>query len=607
MSWSRSLCPRTPWIGALAALMLGTPALAGVSASSEAKTADATHPASAAVDGLLSTAWAEGDEGDGTGAWLELKLDRLTDVSSVSVWPGRFDQGSRGLREYGRPHTITVTLSGGGEDVTQQVRVLDIADTGPTRIDIPITGKAKAVRITLDQVYAGGIHNDTYITEVAVNYVAGAGHPSLEKLVEWAASKAGQEGAAKHTEEVGEAKAAFAGQDFGDRDAMAELKSAASDGAPYLRDRVAKTVADGYRMLAIPPSQDALNALLELEDPNAIAALELAATRARGDLQTALRDRVSRFRALQDLKGGGKRNVKPNGETGFCKGCLQSFGEPLGVAVDGFGGVWVADLGNHRVQRFDFSGISQATIGGGEPGISNAWLATTRDWYAAGNTAGTTDGSFSLPLDLDVVPDKKNGDGVVVLDAAGRVSLVGGNGAVTKSWSLGVTEPVSPGVGGEAHIAVAGKKIVAVWGNEAFVYDLEGAELSKFEIEDGVANGIVGFKNGKVAFLFDEGLVLYSTDGFRHGELLGDTVPDGYEYYDVFTDEKGKLWVVTDHGFAIKYKKPGTVDYQVEFVEYSLTVPRADAYQDVLFITDRDSFLKVDALEKKAQAEQAGK
>jgi len=589
------------WL-ALAGFVLGDAAWAGVNASSEIRGSDEEHLAAHAFDGLLSTGWAEAEEGDGAGAWLELRFDKTTEVHSVSVWPGRFDQGSRGLREFGRPHTLTVTLIGGEEEVSEQVRVLDIAETGPTRIDVPIQGFARSVKITLDENYAGGIHDDTYITEVAVNFPEGGGHASLGKLGTWMASKSGLAAAEAHRAEVTELKAAFESEDFGDRDAMNTLKSAASDGAPYLREKVARLVSDGFRMSALPPNQEALNALLELEDPNAIAALELASTRSLGALQAALDDRVSRFRAFQDIKGGPKRNVKPFGESGFCKGCLRSFGEPMGLAVDGFGGIWVADTANHRVQRFDFSGISQATIGGGEPGISNAWLAEKRDWYAAGAKAGSEDGSFTLPLDLDVLPNKKAGDGVVVLDGAGRISMVSGDGVVTRAWSIGVTDAVSPGVGGEAHLAIAGKNIVAIWGNEAFVYDLEGAELSKFEIEDGVPNGIVGFKNGKIGLIFADELILYSSDGFRHGEILGGTVPDGFEYWDVFLDEKGKLWVVTDHGYAIKYKKPGTVDYSVQFVDYSLENPRADVYQDVLFVSDRDKILKVDVLEMSAQA-----
>ena len=159
---------------------------------------------------------------------------------------------------------------------------------------------------------------------------------------------------------------------------------------------------------------------------------------------------------------------------------------------------------------------------------------------------------------------------------------------------------MSPGVGGEAHVAVAGKKIIAVWGNELFAFDLDGESLGTFPIKDGVPNGIVGFRNGKVGLLFSDSMVLYSPDGFRHGDVLGDTVPDGYEYWDAALDEKGKLWVVTDSGWAIKYKKPGTVDYQTKISDYSLEIPRFDVYQDLLFISDRNALLKVDALKKKA-------
>ncbi len=587
------------------ALLLGAPAFAGVSASSELK-GDEPHPASHAVDGLLSTAWAEGDEGDGTGAWIEVRLDKTTDVQSVSLWPGRFDQGSRGLREYGRPHTVTVTLKGGDEEVSEQVRVLDIAETGPTRLDIPIQGTARSVRIALDEVYKGGIRNDTYITEVAVNFAGGPVHPAVTKTAEWLGSSSGTKAANAHSEDVLALEKAIGEEEFGDRDSMGELKEAAADGPEYLQERVRRYVPDGFRMSALQSSQDALNALLALEDPNAIPALELAATRAQGDFQATLLDRVSRFRAFQDLKGGPKRNVKAFGETGYCKGCLQSFGEPMGVAVDQFGGLWVADLGNHRVQRFDLSGIAQQEVGKGEPALSNDWLASKRDWYAAGRESAQEDGAFALPLDIGIWPDKKEGDRPVVLDAAGRITILNADGSVKQAWAIGIEGPVSPGVGGEGHLAVAGKNIVAIWGNEAFVYDLEGAEVGTFTLEDGVANGIVGFKNGKFATVHGDTLVEYSPDGFRHGDILDGSIPDGFEYWDALTDDKGKLWVVTDHGLAIKYKKPGKIDYQVEFVDYSLGPPRAAVVQDVLFVTNDDAILKRDALELQAQPDLPG-
>lgn len=589
---------------AMVALLGSGSAWAGVKASSEATTSDGVkHVAAFAVDGLLSTGWAEGDSGGGTGAWLEIKLDRPTDVRTVSIWPGRIAQGSRGLREHGRPHTVTITLLGGPEEVSKQVRVLDIAETGPTRLDVPIEGKATAVKVTYDEVTTGGIYDDTYLTEVAINFLGGDASPTMGALGTWMASEAGQKAALAHEEEVTALKAVLGEAEFMDREQFAQLKDAASDGPLYLRDKV-KAVADGFRIQALAPSSSALNALLALEDANAIAPLELAATRTTGELQAALKDRVSRFGALQELKGGGNRNVPPWGEPGFCKGCLRSFGEPLGLAVDAFGGVWVADLANHRVQQFDFQGIARKQIGGGEPSISDNWLGAKRGWYAAGATAGSMDGSFALPLAIAVLPDKKAGDGALVLDAAGRVSVIGPSGAVTRSWSIGIDDAVSPGVGGEAHLAVAGKNMVAIWGKEAYVFTLEGTSVGKFTLQEGVASGVVGFKNGKIGALFADELVLYSPDGFRHAALLGDTVPDGWEFWTAALDEKGKLWIVTDHGWAVKYKKPGVVDVQVRLVDYSFGPPRADVYQDLVFVSDpsRDRIEKFDALELAARA-----
>lgn len=580
---------------------LYTPALASVSASSEAMTSDGEkHPASHAVDGRLDTGWAEGDDGDGTGSWLEIGLDRTTDVKSVSIWPGRIDRGSRGLREHGRPHTVTVTLSGGGEDVTVQQRVLDIAETGPVRLDIPIEGKARKVKITLDEVYTGGIYNQTYLTEVAVNYVAGDPHPAVQKIRDWQESDAGKSAAEKHKEAVAELVTAIQGEDFGGREQFAELSEHASEGPAYLRERAAR-VPDGFKIAAIPPSTDALNALLALEDPNATAPLELAATRATGAFQVQVKDRVSRMAAFSELKGGGKRNVVPFGEVGFSKGCLRSFGEPLDIAVDNFGGVWIADLANHRVQRFNFEGIAQQTIGSGEPALSDLWLARKRDWYVGGNTAAVGNGGFTLPVGIDVVPDKKNGDGLLVLDAAGQVTHLDANGKPVSSWSLGVEVPLSAGVGGEGHIALAKNKVIVAWGNDGYVFGLDGEEQGKFSFEDGVVGGLVGFNSGKFAAVFGDELVLFSTDGFRHGDILEGTVPDGYEYFDVTLDQKGKLWVVTDTGYAVKYKKPGSIDFKVKLVDYSFGVPRADVYEDLVFVTDRDGFKKFDALELQAQ------
>ncbi len=586
-------------VAVLVAALVPWTARAGITASSEATDSEGQRQRAAhLVDGLLSTAWAEGEEGDGAGSWVELRLDRVTDVKSVSIWPGRIDRGSRGLREYGRPKTVTVTLDGGDEPVTEQVHVLDIAETGPVRVDIPIEGRARTVRITLDEVYGGGIRSDTYLTEVAVNFVGAEPHPALEAFRDWRASEAGQRARAAFEEELAEAKRAIDEAEFGDRERLMQIKLAASDGPPFEIARARKTVPDGYRIAAVPPSRFALNLLLELDDPNAIAALELAATRTTGEFQARIEDRASRYRALAELKGGERRNVKPFGESGWCKGCLRGFGEPLGIAVDNYGSLWIADTANHRIQNFGFDGIARGNLGMGEPQISHVWLGgRPRPWYASARKPTDQDGGFGLPVAVAVVPGK-DGDTLLTLDGAKRVKHLEVDGEVLASWSVDADVPLAAGMGGEGHIAYVKGNVAVAWGDEIFVYTLDGDELHRFTLEDGPAGGMVGFKNGKLGIWQGDDLVLYAQDGFRFGGMLGDTVPDGYEYVAVTLDERQKLWVVTDTGYAIKYKKPGKVDYQVRLVERSFGIPRAAVYQDLVFVTDGDRIHKFDALQR---------
>ena len=130
-------------------------------------------------------------------------------------------------------------------------------------------------------------------------------------------------------------------------------------------------------------------------------------------------------------------------------------------------------------------------------------------------------------------------------------------------------------------------------------------EVHRFELKVGSAGGLVAFKNGRIGVWQDDDLVSYATDGFEFGPVLGETVPRGYEYVAVTTDELGKLWVVTDTGLAIKYKKPGKVDYSVQLVDRSFAIPRAAVYQDLVFVTDNDSFQKFDALQMHQNAEAA--
>jgi ligand-binding sensor domain-containing protein len=126
----------------------------------------------------------------------------------------------------------------------------------------------------------------------------------------------------------------------------------------------------------------------------------------------------------------------------------------------------------------------------------------------------------------------------------------------------------------------------------------------RWAIEDGVPVAATALKNGKLALGFQGEVVTYDLDGYRQGVLFdGDAFPGGAEFWDMQLDEKGKLWLVTDNGLAVKYKRPGKVDYQVQWTDLAVSAPRFTVREDMLHITNLGKILKVDALEVKAQAE----
>lgn len=587
---------------ALVSFLLALPAWAGTPrASSELRDSEGNrYPVAYAFDGLLSTAWAEGEYGDGEGSWIELNLGTPTEIASISIWPGKLEGTNRNIRENGRPKKVTITLSGAGEDVVVEKVLRDPGEHGPLRVDIDVEGKARVVRIQIDEVYAGGIFADTYISEVAINFAKGPTPPVVQRTLAQLESPAGQKQIEANRAEVIALYDKIKGSEFGDRDALFALMDRAADGAPFLRRQVAASVPAGYRIAALPPDDVAVEALLKVKDSNAIPAIERAALRTVGSESARYQQYAGVFRAHQALVGGASVVVPPWGQTGFAKGALQGLGEPLQIEVDNFGGIWVADTANNRVQRFGMTGLAEKVWCEGEPLITSDWFQGTRAQYAAACAPSDRPNGFRNPVDLTVIPGKHH-DTVAVLDAGGKVTIIGAGDAVERHWKLPVTDPIIAGVGGEGYIVHTKKKLVILWGNQGFVYSLTGDELGRFPIADGVPSGAVAFKNGKLGLIFGQELVLYGLDGFRHGGVLRGALGKGFESWDVTLDEEGKLWAVTDKGTLTKFKSPGKVEFTVQLDAFSLQVPRLDVYDGLAFITSRDTIRKVDALELHAR------
>ncbi|MBN2797653.1 MAG: discoidin domain-containing protein [Deltaproteobacteria bacterium] len=589
---------RTRWLSVLA--LLPAVALAGPpKASSELRDSEGErHPAALAFDGLLETGWAEGDDGAGEGSWVELSLDRPTEITSVSIWPGNLSQGKRSLKECGRPRALKVTVGEGDGAVEKIVVLEDLAEVGPTRVDVVLDApvEARTVRVSVEQAFEGYVFNDTYLAEVAVNFAKGDPGKAAERLIAWAEGPAGVKAAAKNREEIIAKFETLSASELGDSEVLAGIMDQAADGAPYLRERVASLVPAGFRVHALPPDEVSVSALLKLKDANAIPALEMAATRLLGAEAAALSDKVDYFYAYQELIGGGDRNLPYWGQTGWEPGALRGFGEPLPLEVDRAGTLYIADLANHRVQRFSGEGRSLGSWGGQEPEVSNAWITGSRRWYVGGAAASERAGGFTLPVDVEVIPGK-DADRFAVLDGKGRVQLLDDEGRPEISWSILGARPLDEGLGGQAYLELVKGNLAVIWRDQVTVFTQQGEEVGAFELADGTPSGAEALKNGKLLLLYGPEMILYSLDGFRHGRLNGDELGLGFEDWDLTLDEDGKLWAVTDNGMAVKYKKPGKVDLAIQFTDRSLEKPRIAVFDDIVYIVEGDHITRVDTLE----------
>ena len=478
---------------------------------------------------------------------------------------------------------------------------------GPQRVDIDLTdlelsAKVRSVKLTVNDSFEGGVFNDTFISEVALNFDEGSLPSVLERMKAYADSGAGKKAKAASRKAVVDLFVKIRDAEFGDRDSLRALIDRAADGPPYMRRQLTR-VPYGYRVQALPPDADALEALGKLKDANAIPAFEMATLRSAGKEQRRLRLKTEYFYALQELIGGGDRNIPFWGQEGWEEGALRGFGEPLSIEVDQFGDLYIADVGNHRIQRFSSKGNHDRIWGSAEPGIANDWFNGKRTYHVAGRAPGKKAGEFINPVSIDLIPGKDS-DGFVVLDGQGRVQVFDEDGKPVIGWNVRSRDEISPGVGGEGYIRYAKGKIVVVWGNEIFVYSMDSEELNFWKTEDGVANGVEVLKNGKLVFIFGDEAVMYSVDGFRHGTVLDvEDLGAGIESWDLTRDEKGKIWVITDTGVLAKYKKPGKLDYKLQISEVDLILPRLGVSVGLAYIVERDRIIKVDAFELKAQEE----
>lgn len=578
----------------LTLLLTSTLALAAGKAtgSSVKEDGDGKHTADLAFDGLMASGWAEGEMGYGEKSWLELDLGTSTDLDSVSLWPGNLANGAKSFKEYSRPRLIRVLVD--GKQIGEPVRLQDEMQ----RKDIPVDAQGRVIRIEVDEVFEGLVYPDLYIAEMAANFTDGERARQVEKVDAW---RTGKEGIRLQEDYEKKVLAAFDAhfKNSDDLESMAFLVSAAGDGPEYLRKKVSSLVPIGYRAAAMVPDQKAIEAIKKLKDPNGIPGLEMAALRAIGKEQRDFRDLIDYFYAYAELQGGGRRSIDAWGERGWEVGALQSFGEPLAVEANVYGEVYVADTANNRVQMFNPDGLSVKQWGA-KPDVTNAWFGKKRKWYVGGSNAGEASGEFVNPVDVELIPGK-DADGFAVLDAKGRVQIYDESGRPSIGWTVRLEHEIEDKVGGDAYLAYLPKKqqLVVIIGKDAVVYGLDSAEVARWKVEDGVPNGVQVGGDGRLYLVFGDKVNSYNPKGFRYQTVIDQKILGiGYEDVDVTVDDKGLMWVLTDTGWVFAFKKPGKLDWKTQVSKVPFERPRFAVVQGMVFVTDRDRILAVDALQQ---------
>ena len=574
-------------------MSLLTAQAAGVRASSELRDESGTHSAAKAFDGLFSEGWAESQEG--TTGWLELDLGRSTRITNLTIWPGNLVKGERSYREYSRPRTLVISVDG---TPVGNPRVLE---DKMQRADIALNATGSKVRVEIVDAYEGIVYSETYVAEIAINFPGG----DLRRMDTWLASSDAQRQKTRFEAQIENAFVVHTNAEFGDRDSFGFIANAVADGPPYARAKLSMVPA-GYRAQAMPISPRAHKALRVLKDANALPAFELAALRATGQDQRTLRSVISYLMAHQEMIGTSNVMVRNWGEEGWGPGALRSFGEPLPMDMASDGSIYLADIGNNRIQRFDLNGKSERQWGP-PAALADTWFGKIRSWYVSGAKPGEKAGSFLNPLDVAVLPDKK-GDSFAVLDAAGRVQVFDPEGRPVISWKVSIPARVEPKLGGQGYLlwVAKHKSLVAIMGNQAAVYSAQGEELGTWAILDGTPRAAEVSAAGHILLGYGDNVVRYHVDGSRYGVVIdNEDLGQGHEDFDLCLDEKNKLWALTDAGVVVKFKRPGVVDFRVHAVKRPLKHPRIVVKDGIVFYSSDDRIEQVDARQARMDAENA--
>lgn len=545
-----------------------------------------------AFDGLLATAWLEGAKDLGVGEWIEIDLGEDRKVETVSIWGGHF-AGKDAWKERARLGLITVKATdAAGKTWEKSVEIGDRYG----RKDVAVPMAWKVLRITIDEAHAGAVYEETAVSEIALDF----GKPTdplwkeaMDKAI--AKNKAWKEAAAKAPEvREGAYQKARANEDYSlSFDTLAAFALA---GPAYLGEVVAKHVPSGYRLQHLQPDLDAIDKIVRLKDGNAVKVFEMAAAGTTdADLREDLYYQVKRLDAYNELRKPSRKTVPNWGSTGLEQGALFGKGEPASIDVDSLGNLWVADTGNNRVQRFTAAGTVDKVICVGNKEVVDRWFGDEDEPYAAGCKGGAENGQFEQPVFLTV----GNYDIVAVIDSTMRVQTFDAEGTFKAAWKIETDWTPKAGRGnGTPIIRWLGDDFYVLVKNEVFIYSNEGALKKRYPLEGGDVQSAVIAAGGKllVRHVGSRDIVEYNpADGFRQGLWTKTGVPDdGSEDWDMGTDAKDNVYVVTDSGKIYKWNKRGKFLETLQAFENGRDMPRMAVNGPIIYVSARDEIARVE-------------
>jgi sugar lactone lactonase YvrE len=227
------------------------------------------------------------------------------------------------------------------------------------------------------------------------------------------------------------------------------------------------------------------------------------------EMQNHLVRKVDRQGRISTIAGTGKPGFGGDGGPAL----KAQFRNPHSIALDGRGGLFVADIGNHRIRRIDLAAGTVESIAGngekqlpkdGEPTKDRPILGP-RALFISGRTLwiALREGNSVWKLDLD----------------GGRIAHVAGNG------QKGFT-----GDGGSAALATFnGPKGVALDAQAKGVYvaDTENQTIRRIDVASGKVATIAGSGPQARGFGGDGGPAMQAKMNRPHGICVG---PDGTVY-----------------------------------------------------------------------------